>query len=124
MGVDGASLASELRERYGTGLRAVATYDAADYELHHADDRVRERYDADDLAAIHEDILLDGLTLPRQEELFADMGDVSATVRLFEHGWVVHYHRTGERSGLLVVFTDEAAPTVPELRELGARFEA
>lgn len=77
----------ELSERLGSSLRGVICYDSGAY-----DDRMREDVDAlysdAEVRAFVDDTIIDQLGEPDEQGLF-HLGDLEASIRLFEQSWVV-----------------------------------
>ncbi|MFC7234459.1 hypothetical protein [Halosegnis marinus] len=106
--MDDSGLVEALRERYDGSLLAVATYSADGYTLHFTADRVEENYSALDIEAIYDDVVLQDIAQPFQEQLFGDMGDIRGKLRLFENGTVAHFWPSEEREGAFVAFRPDA----------------
>ncbi|GGM56380.1 hypothetical protein J2752_000859 [Halarchaeum rubridurum] len=98
------ALVERLREAYGDGLRAVATYDREGYTVHYRDAAVTAAYDDPDLDAIYEDVVLGDVNRGFEETLFDDLGDVEGKLRLFADGTVAHFWPRSDDAGVLVAF--------------------
>ena len=111
-----ARLVDRLQDRYGDALRAVATYDQDDYELLYVGTAAAENYSATDREEIHEDVILEELMVPQDEQLFDDMGDIRGKVRVFDEGLVVHFWpASDDETGLFVGFDGSADPRIATL---------
>jgi hypothetical protein len=110
-----ADIAVKFQEKFGDSVRAVATYDEQEYEVHYSRELFDDEYETNDLEKIHEDLVLQGLGSEFQEYLFEDMGNSTGEIRMFEHGFVAHFMPTQNREGLLVCFSNEADVGVSEL---------
>ncbi len=95
----GDELAAELRAQAGDALRVVAEYDRDGYDLRYVRDDVDERLDdvADD---IHRDLVLEGISRERLEDLF-DAGDLRCSMHRFEEVTAFHFAEA-EYAGLFV----------------------
>lgn len=112
------SAVDELEAEFGDTLRAIATYDRDGYEVQYLGAKAEANYDELDLDAIYDDVVLQDLERPFQEQLFDDLGDVRGKIRLFEDGTVAHFWPTGERKGVFVGFDADADPGVRSLFEM------
>ncbi|MFB6072757.1 MAG: hypothetical protein ABEJ88_07300 [Halobacterium sp.] len=99
-------LVAELRDRVGDDLRVAGRHDADDWTIEYLRDDLRETYGVDAVDDIADDLVLNVLGDRRQQDLY-DLGDLRATVRLFEDGFVVHVP-TGDRGGYLVSLDQSA----------------
>ncbi|MCG1002645.1 MULTISPECIES: hypothetical protein [Halobacterium] len=95
-----ADIAEALRDTVGDALRVVGFHEGSDWHIEYMREDVREGYADASIDDIADDLVLDVLASPRQESLY-ELGDLHATVRLFEDGVVVHVP-TDDRSGYLV----------------------
>lgn len=93
-------IADGLLATAGDALRVVGFHEGSDWRIEYIRDDVREGYGDASIDDIADDLVLDVLASPRQESLY-ELGDLHATVRLFENGVVVHVP-TDDRSGSLV----------------------
>ncbi|MFC3478956.1 DUF7522 family protein [Halobacterium litoreum] len=99
-------LADELRGRVGESLRVVGHHEGDAWAVDYMRDDLRDTYETDDIDAIADDLALSAVGNDRQEDLYA-LGDLRATVRLFDDGIVVHVP-TDAQSGYLVSVADDA----------------
>lgn len=120
----------DVYERMGEDLRAVTRYDATDFDTRMRDD-VRARYTSDEDQRIVDDTIINQLSLRHTEDAFK-VGDLDATIRVFEEAWIVTWpdslpkksgfiisvEREGESTGLqdidwiLRYLDDEIAPQI------------
>jgi len=114
-------IVSELREEYGGTVRVIAEYDKEGFEILYSRDEVLEEYSDENIEEIFDDLVLEELDMPHQEDLFGDMGEVQGKIRLFEEGYVAHFWPTEDEEGLLVTLDSEANPNVHNLYETAER---
>lgn len=86
-----SELVTDAREHVGESLRVVATYDEHDVEFRYLRDDVAEAYTADDIDAIREHVLLEGLQEPHLESLFNDR-DLRCQMLAFEDALGFHFN--------------------------------
>jgi hypothetical protein len=79
-------LLSDFRTVAGDSILGVGIYDGGDYEVLHIRGDFAERYSEDRLDEIARDMYLEGVTVEYQEQMLYDLGDLGATIRLFEGG--------------------------------------
>lgn len=99
-----------LSRKYGSALRAVATYDRDSYSLQYATEDVAEEYTPSDIERIYEDLVIQDLNHGFQENLFNDMGEVRGKFRIFEGGTVAHFWPTSDDDGLFVALDETVDP--------------
>jgi hypothetical protein len=119
---DSAALVAELRDAYDESLRALATYDRTEYELHYLKEGIEEEYDPGDIENIYDDVVLQDIQHAFHEDLFGDMGEVKGKLRLFEGGVVAHFWPTDESDGVFMVFDETADVAVWALYEFADRY--
>lgn len=103
------SFTAFVRSRLDDHLRLAVAYDSESYEVLHVRDDVAEEY-PDQRSQIVQDLLLEGVTEPRQEELFS-LGSLAGTVRVFGEGITFHFTR-GPHSGVLLSLDPDADPPI------------
>lgn len=93
------SVTSDLREEAGDALRVVATYDRDGYHLVYCRDDVTDRV-ADRAAAIHDDLVLQGIGRDHLESLF-EAGELHCSVHRLDELTAFHF-LASEYTGLFV----------------------
>lgn len=116
--VETTTLVDELEAEYEASLRAVATYDRDDYEVHYLRDDAETNYSLADMEEIYREVVLAEINQPFHEKLFDDMGDIRGRLRLFDGGTVAHFWPTDDDRGAFVAFDDRADPGVRSLLRL------
>lgn len=111
-----------LTGKYGSALRAVATYDRDSYTLRYAGENVPEQYTPSDIEEIYEDLVVQDLNHGFQENLFNDMGEVRGKFRLFEDGTVAHFWPTSDDDGLFVALDETVDPGVRTLLSIAEEY--
>ena len=101
-----SSLVDTLHERAGDSLRIVGRHEAESWDIGYVREDLQGTYETDVVDEIADDLLLNVLANERQESLY-ELGEMRATVRLFDDGFVVHVP-TGERTGCLVSLDGDA----------------
>jgi hypothetical protein len=98
------SLVDDLRTEVGEELRAVGTYEEADWEL---------LYEREDISAkprifakIHEELILEGMGTEYLESVF-EVGKLNCTMHSFEEAMCFHFVR-GSMSGVFVSIEPDA----------------
>ena len=117
-----AQLVERLQSTYDNTLRVVATYDPDGYELHYTSQDVDANYSQSNIDDIYDDVVVQDIAQPFQEDLFSDMGDVRGKLRIFEGGTVAHFWPSEDRKGVFLVFDSSADPSVRSLLELISEF--
>lgn len=102
-----------LSESTGDLLRSVAYYDDEGYEVVYLRDDVADEYDEDEIDEAFEDVRLEALTKPRQEDLYTH-GRLECVVRCFSEAVEMHFDLT-ETTGV-------AAALDREVMESGSQF--
>jgi hypothetical protein len=102
----GRTLVEPLRDRAGTALRAVGYHEADAWDVAYLRDDLQRQYGDADKDDIARDLVMTGLSGSRQEALYG-LGELEATVRLFDHGLVVHVP-ADEQSGYFVSLDGDA----------------
>ena len=100
-------IVASLRSGAGDSLRTVSYFSASENRVLYARTDVGHVYDEPDLDAIGDDLVLEALSKPQQESLY-ELGDLRATVRVFEEGTVVAVPVSPSRGYAASV--DEACP--------------
>lgn len=109
-----------LRLQHRGTLQLVAAYN---------DDTYRVLYDAEDtdgdassdaqvgreMACIYDDLMLEEVEMPFQEQIFTDEGSVEGKIRIFDSKTVAHFWPTEGKDGLFVSFDADADPGVRSL---------
>ncbi|SEV97085.1 DUF7522 family protein [Halobacterium jilantaiense] len=99
-------LVDALHDHVGDSLRTVGHHSADEWTFDYVRDELQDAYDEGDLDAIAEELALNELESDYQERLY-ELGDLGATVRLFDRGSVVHVP-TAPATGYLVSLDDDA----------------
>jgi hypothetical protein len=99
-------LVDALHGRVGGSLRIVGRHTAEAWRFDYVRDELRDAYDDGDIDDIAEELTLNEIESDYQERLY-DLGDLRATVRLFEDGSIVHVP-TDPATGYLVSVDDDA----------------
>lgn len=81
---DHDALVSDLQTIAGDAILGIGVYDGGDYDVLFINDDFAERYAQDRLDEIARDMYLEGVSVEYQQQMLSDMGDLNATVRLFE----------------------------------------
>lgn len=115
-------LVDEIQSVYGEGVRAVATYDRDDYEVHYTSPSIDTNYSAKEIEDIYDDVVFQDIAQLHHEDLFSDMGDVRGKLRVFEGGTVGHFWPSEDDAGVFVSFDSSADPSVRSLLELISEF--
>lgn len=100
------SLADALHERVGDTLRVVGFHEDGAWRIDYMRDDLQGTYETDVIDEIADDLLLNVVANDRQEALY-ELGDLQATVRLFDDGFIVHVP-TGDHAGCLISLDDDA----------------
>lgn len=100
------SIAEALHDRIGDQLRVVGHHETDSWTVSHARDDVADSYDTDDIDTIADELRLDTVGDSRQEDIY-ELGDLKATIRLFEAAMVVHVP-TDRHAGYLVSIDEDA----------------
>lgn len=82
-------LAPELRDHLEDGLRVVGIHDESTWNIQYIRDDVVGAYGDDSIEDVTNDPVFDVLGTQQQESRY-ELGDLRATVRLFDDGFVVH----------------------------------
>lgn len=98
------SLVDDLQQEVGDNLRAVATYDEAEWDI---------RYERDDIKAkprifdkIHEELILEGMGTKYLEDVF-QVGQLNCTMHSFDEALCFHVVR-GSMQGVFVSIEPDA----------------
>jgi hypothetical protein len=83
------ALTEFLQEHVGDLLRSVIYYDEDETEVVYVRDDVAEQYSDDDVAEVVQDVRLEAVEKPHQENLYAH-GSMKATIRCFEEAVEMH----------------------------------
>jgi hypothetical protein len=83
---DHDALVSDLQTIAGDAILGIGVYDGGDYDVLFISDDFAQRYAQDRLDEIARDMYLEGVSVEYQQQMLNDMGDLNATVRLFEGG--------------------------------------
>jgi hypothetical protein len=100
-------LSDYLRDRADEFVRSVGYYTADDYELVYMREDVAAQYSEEELQAVVDDLRLEGLAAPRQENLYV-LGKLNCTVRCFNRGVVMHFPHD-RTSGTVAIMEYDAA---------------
>ncbi|WP_232701509.1 DUF7522 family protein [Halobacterium wangiae] len=117
-----SSLVDSLHEHVDDSLRIVGYHGGNSWTVDYVREDLQGTYETDVVDEIADDLLLNVVANERQETLY-ELGDMRATVRLFDQGFVVHVP-LGQRDGCLVSVDDDADVRGRELVELVRRVEA
>jgi hypothetical protein len=85
----GQTVWNALVGRRGETLRVVTVYDDEEYATELRDD-LRDVYTTEELSRVFEEMLLNGINRPYQEEI-VDVGDLEYTARAFEDAYIGYY---------------------------------
>mgnify|MGYP006290353979 CR=1 FL=1 len=92
---------SELRDRYGDGLRSVIRYHPLEFEAHMRAD-LRPRYSETDIQAFVDEAILDQLALESKID-DVDFGRFHGFVRIFDDVWLFIWpDRLDQKSGFIL----------------------
>lgn len=100
-------IVASLRSGAGDSLRTVTHFSASESTVLFSRSDVQADYDGPDIRAIGDDLVLEALSKPQQESLY-ELGDLRATVRVFDHGTVVAVPVSASRGYAASV--DESCP--------------
>ena len=100
-------LSEYLRNRADEFVRSVGYYNADDYELVYLREDVAAQYTEEELQAVVDDLRLEGLAAPQQEDLYV-LGKLNCTVRCFNRGVVMHFPHD-RTSGTVAIMEYDAA---------------
>jgi hypothetical protein len=78
------ALVADLRGIADGTVLGIGLYEGGDYEVLFIRPDFAERYSQDRLDEIARDMYLEGVSVEYQEQMLSDMGDLNATIRLFE----------------------------------------
>lgn len=84
------ALARFLDERLGENLRSVVHYEDDGREIIHARDDVFEQYSADEVDHVFQDLGIESLEKPIQEDLYVH-GDLNCVIRMFDEAVEMHF---------------------------------
>jgi len=86
--MDTERLTADLRDAVGDGLRTVATGNtvAESFDIAYMREDIDALYSPEERDEILHDLVLENLVEVRQEDLFAPLGGLEFTSRVFEHG--------------------------------------
>lgn len=109
-----------LRLQHRGALQMVAAYNQDTYRILYdaedADGEASSDVDVDrEMECIYDDLILEEIEKPFQEEIFTDEGSVRGKIRIFERKTVAHFWPTEDKDGLFVSFTEDADPGVRSL---------
>jgi hypothetical protein len=107
---------------YDGSPRVIATYDREEYEVHHTEPDVDVKYSQNDIEDVYDELMMQEFTIPVEEDLFSDMGDVRGQFRLFEEGTVAHFWPSDDKQGVFVTFDSSADPSARTLLEVISEF--
>lgn len=108
-------LLTRLQDACGGSIRAVATYNRDGYTIHYATEEIQSEYSEEDMDVIYDDVILEDVEQPLQEQLFDDMGTVEGKIKIFQDGTVAHFWPTEKKDGVFVSFAADADPGVRSL---------
>lgn len=83
---DHDALVSDLRSIADDAVLGIGVYDGGDYDVLFIRDDFARRYAQDRLDEIARDMYLEGVSVEYQQQMLNDMGDLNATIRLFDGG--------------------------------------
>lgn len=84
------TLVSDIRDIVADRLLGVGRYHGGDYEVLFISEEFAARYDEERLDEIARDMYLEGVSVEYQQQILDDMGDLNATIRLFEGGMSIN----------------------------------
>ncbi|WP_458209296.1 hypothetical protein [Haladaptatus sp. NG-SE-30] len=100
-------IVSTLQTEMGDGLRSVGHYTKDGYEVFYLRPDVEAQYTRDDIEDIHQDLILEGLSKDRFEDLFR-AGPLECSMHGFEDALMFHF--VGSENSDLFVGVDSDAP--------------
>jgi hypothetical protein len=115
-------LLDRLQDLCGDSIRAVATYDRDGYTVHYATEEIIREYSEEDIDVIYDDVILEDVEQPLQEQLFDDMGTVEGKIKIFQDGTVAHFWPTEQKEGVFISFTANADPGVRSLLSIAQAY--
>jgi hypothetical protein len=116
------ALVSELRTIADDAVLGIGIYEGGDYEVLFIRDDFAERYTREQLDEIARDMYLEGVSVEYQQQILNDMGDLNATIRLFDGGASVNVPLSANAGlGLGLDETADCA-TIDELVDRGIAF--
>lgn len=114
--IDSERLASQLRERYDEGLRAVAYGTRESYEFLHVRENVADAYADSDRSAVKADVVFEGIDVTRQERLYS-AGTLGCTVRVFDRSLVYQFIDIDDWTALVVSLDPAVDPALTSFVE-------
>lgn len=104
------SLIAELQAQVGDDLRAVATYEEADWTLQYERDDIKSKPRV--FGKIHEELILEGMGTEYLESVF-EVGRLNCTMHSFEEAMCFHFVR-GPMRGVFISIEPEAMISLAE----------
>lgn len=104
---DHDALVADLRDIADDTVLGIGVYEDGDYEVLFIRPDFADRYAEDRLDEIARDMYLEGVSVEYQQQMLSDMGDLNATVRLFEGATSINVPLS-ESAGVGVGLDDEA----------------
>jgi hypothetical protein len=105
---DHDALVSDLRTIAADAVLGIGVYDGGDYDVLFIRDDFADRYAQDRLDEIARDMYLEGVSVEYQQQMLNDMGDLNATIRLFEGGTSINVPLS-ENAGIGIGLDDTAS---------------
>ncbi|MFC5368516.1 hypothetical protein [Salinirubrum litoreum] len=115
---DHDALVSDLRSIADDAVLGIGVYDGGDYDVLFIRDDFAQRYAQDRLDEIARDMYLEGVSVEYQQQMLNDMGDLNATIRLFDGGTSINVPLS-ENAGVGVGLDDTAS--LSEVGDIVAR---
>jgi hypothetical protein len=108
---DHDALVSDLRSIADDAVLGIGVYDGGDYDVLFIRDDFAQRYAQDRLDEIARDMYLEGVSVEYQQQMLKDMGDLNATIRLFDGGTSINVPLS-ENAGVGIGLDDTASLSV------------
>lgn len=105
------ALVADLRENTDASLRLVFRYEGEEHELVYVRDDVREQFPGPHLEQRIETLMMKGLGDPPMQDSLHDFGELTATVRWFDHA-VAAFFPDDDWSGVIVVMDRTESPLI------------
>lgn len=99
-------LVATLHGRVGDALRVVGSHDDSNWDIAYMRSDLSDAYSTESVNDIADDLVFDAIGVQKQESLY-ELGNLRATIRLFDDGFVVHVP-VADDSGYLVSLDEDA----------------
>lgn len=109
-----------LRLQHRGALQMVVAYNEDTYRVLYDAEDVDSEASSDvhvdrEMECIYDDLILEEVEKPFQEQIFTDQGSIEGKIRIFENKTVAHFWPTEDKDGLFVSFNADADPGVRSL---------